>query len=179
MYKRLFTWLAVVGICLALPAQSKQHMKTSDTPKALVTYFSATGNTARAARLIAAATGADLYEIRPAQTYTEKDLDWHDAHSRSSVEMKDPKARPAIQTPKADVEAYDVIFIGYPIWWDLAPTVVNTFIESQLLFSTLIAVNGRKSLKINKVTLCIWIFGWRKLSLHHVRTQETPQIRCL
>lgn len=105
MYKRLFTWLAVVGICLALPAQSKQHMKTSDTPKALVTYFSATGNTARAARLIAAATGADLYEIRPAQTYTEKDLDWHDAHSRSSVEMKDPKARPAIQTPKADVEA--------------------------------------------------------------------------
>ena len=156
MYKRLFTWLAMVGICLALPAQSKQHMKTSDTPKALVTYFSATGNTARAARLIAAATGADLYEIRPAQTYTEKDLDWHDAHSRSSVEMKDPKARPAIQTPKADVEAYDVIFIGYPIWWDLAPRIINTFIESHNLKGKTVvpfATSGSSSITNSAATL--------------------------
>ena len=131
MYKRLFTWLAVAGIGLALHAQNReQDMKQSDQPKALVAYFSATGNTARAARQVAAVTGADLYEIRPEQPYTDKDLDWHNAHSRSSVEMNDPKARPALQSPKADAGRYDVIFIGYPIWWDLAPRVINTFIES-------------------------------------------------
>ena len=158
MYKRLFTWLAVVGICLALPAQSQQQkdMKASDNPKVLVTYFSATGNTARAARLVAAATGAELYEIRPVQTYTEKNLDWHDSRSRSSVEMNDPKARPAIQTPKADVEAYDVIFIGYPIWWDLAPRVINTFIESHNLKGKTVvpfATSGSSSITNSAATL--------------------------
>lgn len=157
MYKRLFTWLAVAGVALALQAQNReQNMKPSDNLKTFVTYFSATGNTARAARLIAAATGADLYEIRPAQPYTEKDLDWHDAHSRSSVEMNDPKARPALRTPQADVGNYDVIFIGYPIWWDLAPRIINTFIESHNLKGKTVipfATSGGSSISHSAATL--------------------------
>ena len=98
--------------------------------KTLVVYFSATGTTARAAQRIARERDADLYEIRPAKAYTSADLDWRNARSRSSVEMNDPKARPAIALPAADVAEYEVIYLGYPIWWDMAPRVVETFIES-------------------------------------------------
>ena len=98
--------------------------------KALVVYFSATGTTAKAARTIADVTGGTLYEIVPQQAYTADDLDWNDKQSRSSVEMNNPQARPALKDTKQDVAAYDVIFIGYPIWWDQAPRIINTFIES-------------------------------------------------
>ena len=98
--------------------------------KVLVAYFSATGTTARAAQKVAAATGGELYAVTPAQPYTDADLDWHNAQSRSSVEMNDPKARPALGGKRLDVSGYDIVFIGYPIWWDLAPRIINTFIES-------------------------------------------------
>ena len=98
--------------------------------KALVVYFSATGTTAKAARTIAEVTGGTLYEIVPQQAYTSDDLDWNDKQSRSSVEMNNPQARPALKDMKLDVAAYDVIFIGYPIWWNQAPRIINTFIES-------------------------------------------------
>lgn len=98
--------------------------------KPLVVYFSATGTTAQAARTIADVTGGALYEIEPEHAYTSDDLDWNDRQSRNSVEMNDPKARPALKPTKADIGDYDVIFIGYPIWWNQAPRVVNTFIES-------------------------------------------------
>ena len=98
--------------------------------KPLVVYFSATGTTAQAARTIASVTGGVLCEIVPQEAYTSDDLDWNDRQSRSSVEMNDPKSRPALEPTKADIGDYDVIFIGYPIWWNQAPRVVNTFIES-------------------------------------------------
>lgn len=100
--------------------------------KKLVAYFSASsaGVTADAAKKIAEATGADLYEIRPEVPYTEADLDWQNPDSRSSVEMKDKSSRPAIADKNANALAYDVIFVGFPIWWYTAPTIINTFLES-------------------------------------------------
>lgn len=97
--------------------------------KQLVAYFSASNTTAKLAKTLAAAVGADLYEIRPQQPYTPADLDWTDKGSRSSVEMKDPSSRPAIAGQVEGMEGYDVIYLGFPIWWYLAPTIVNTFLE--------------------------------------------------
>lgn len=100
------------------------------TTRTLVTYYSATGTTARIAQTLAKVTGGELFHITPAETYTPADLDWHNARSRSSIEMKDPAARPALKTTKDNIADYDTIFIGYPIWWNLAPRIINTFIES-------------------------------------------------
>lgn len=99
---------------------------------ALVAYFSAGGTTARAAKALAKAAGADLYEIRPAVPYTRADLNWMDRNSRSSVEMNDRHFRPALANPKIpiSIDKYDVIFLGFPIWWSAAPTIINTFLES-------------------------------------------------
>ena len=98
--------------------------------KQLVAYFSATGTTKKAAERLAGAIAADLFEIKPAVPYTQADLNWMDKHSRSSVEMNDPKSRPAIAGMPADLGAYDTVFVGFPIWWYVAPTIVNTFLES-------------------------------------------------
>lgn len=99
----------------------------SDT---LTVYFSASGTTARAAANLAKAAGADLYEIRPAVPYTQADLNWMDKKSRSSVEMNDPAFRPELADKDADIAAYDRILLGFPIWWYVAPTIINTFLES-------------------------------------------------
>ena len=96
----------------------------------LVAYFSATGTTARAAQALAEAVGAALYEIRPAAPYTPADLNWRDPHSRSSVEMKNPHSRPALADTDAPVAGHDVIFLGFPVWWYVAPTILNTFLEA-------------------------------------------------
>ena len=98
--------------------------------KALVAYFSASGTTAKAARALAKAAQADLYEIKPAVPYTRADLNWMDKNSRSSVEMKDLHSRPALADTDAQIADYDVIFLGFPIWWYVAPTIINTFLES-------------------------------------------------
>lgn len=98
--------------------------------KALVAYFSASGVTADAAKKIAEAAGAQLYEIRPEVPYSQADLDWRDQNSRSSVEMKDKSSRPAIMDKTAPVADSDVIYLGFPIWWYTAPTIINTFLES-------------------------------------------------
>ena len=97
--------------------------------KTLVAYFSASGVTERVAKELAKAAGADLYEIRPAVPYTRADLDWTNSKSRSSVEMKDKASRPAIAEDDASVADYDTVFVGFPIWWYTAPTIVNTFLE--------------------------------------------------
>lgn len=97
--------------------------------KILVAYFSASGTTAKVAEKVAKATGGDLFEIVPEQRYSEADLDWQNAKSRSSVEMKDKKFRPAVSSKVADMSAYDTIYIGFPIWWYVAPTIINTFLE--------------------------------------------------
>lgn len=121
----------MVGMTAAADAQQRPNMNNrQEHRKILVAYFSATGTTARAAEKLANVTGGELYAITPAESYTSADLDWHDKQSRSSVEMNDPKSRPAIKGKKENIADYDVVFIGYPIWWDLAPRVVNTFIES-------------------------------------------------
>ena len=98
--------------------------------KKLVAYFSASGVTANAAKALAKAADADLYEIKPEIPYTKADLNWMDKNSRSSVEMKDKAYRPAIADKSAKIEECDVIFIGFPIWWYVAPTIINTFLES-------------------------------------------------
>lgn len=97
--------------------------------KALVAYFSASGTTAKLAKRIADAAKADMFEIRPAVPYSAADLDWTNPKSRSSVEMKDKTYRPAI-ADSLDASYYDVVFVGFPIWWYVAPTIVNTFLES-------------------------------------------------
>lgn len=96
----------------------------------LIAYFSASGVTAQLAKTLQKVTGGDLYEIRPAQPYTSADLNWNDKHSRSSVEMNDKTARPAIAEPVAGAGQYDTVFVGFPIWWYEAPRIVQTFLES-------------------------------------------------
>ena len=98
--------------------------------KMLVAYFSASGVTAKAAWKLSEAAGADLYEIKPEVPYSREDLDWTDKKSRSSVEMNDPASRPAIAGKMDDMDQYEVVFIVFPIWWYVAPTIINSFLES-------------------------------------------------
>lgn len=102
----------------------------ADTVKVLVAYFSATHTTQGVAETIAGSLNADLYEITPEQPYTAADLNYNDDKSRSTVEMNDPDARPAISGSVENMEQYDIVFIGYPIWWGEAPRILSTFVES-------------------------------------------------
>ena len=107
--------------------------------KKLVAYFSASGVTKAVAGHLAKAAGADLFEIKPAVPYTRADLDWTNKKSRSSIEMNDPDARPAIAEPESeegaltDLGQYDIIFLGYPIWWGEAPRIISTFLEKMCI----------------------------------------------
>ena len=98
--------------------------------KVLVAYFSATGTTEKLANKIAKITGADLFEITPEQPYTADDLNWMNKESRSSVEMNDRNCRPAISLKIEDISRYDVIFVGFPVWWYREPSIIDTFMES-------------------------------------------------
>ncbi|MBQ7477468.1 MAG: flavodoxin [Selenomonadaceae bacterium] len=98
--------------------------------KTLIAYFSIGGTTARVAKFLSNFVEGDIYEIKAAQPYSKKDLDWHDKTSRSTVEMQDTAARPAIDGTVPNMEEYEVIFVGFPIWWYLAPRIINTFLES-------------------------------------------------
>lgn len=98
--------------------------------KKLVAYFSASGTTAAVAQTLAEAAGADLYGIKPQTPYTSADLNWQDKKSRSSVEMNNKTHRPPLADQDARIEDYDTIFLGFPIWWYVAPTIINTFLES-------------------------------------------------
>lgn len=133
--------IALVTILLTLTAcgQTQQNTKTNSQnmdnkgKKVLVAYFSATGTTKAVAEDLAKVMDATLFEIEPAEPYTAADLDWRDDKSRSSVEMHDPNSRPSVKNKVADISQYDVVFLGYPIWWYIAPTIVNTFIEENNL----------------------------------------------
>lgn len=98
--------------------------------KELVAYFSATGTTKRVAERLAKAVGADLYEIKPATPYSSADLNWHDRHSRSSIEMNDDASRPELVDADAKIADYDTIFLGFPIWWYVAPRIISSFLEA-------------------------------------------------
>ena len=103
--------------------------------KKLVAYFSASGVTAKVAENLSDALGADLFEIVPKVRYTKADLDWRDKTSRSTIEMNNPASRPEIETLRDNVADYDMIYVGFPIWWYVAPTIINTFLESYDLTS--------------------------------------------
>lgn len=96
----------------------------------LVAYFSASGVTAKVAEILSEAIGADLYAIEPEVPYTKADLDWMDKKSRSTIEMNNPASRPAITGKRDNMNDYDTVFVGFPIWWYVAPTIINTFLES-------------------------------------------------
>ena len=98
----------------------------------LVAYFSASGVTAKVAEKLAEAVGADIFSIEPDIPYTTADLDWENKKSRSSIEMADPNSRPAIANKRGDMDKYDTIFVGFPIWWYVAPTIINTFLRGLL-----------------------------------------------
>ena len=96
----------------------------------LVAYFSASGVTAKVAEKLSEVIGADLYAIEPEVPYTKADLDWMDKKSRSTIEMNNPASRPAIAGKRDNMNDYDTVFVGFPIWWYVAPTIINTFLES-------------------------------------------------
>ena len=98
--------------------------------KRLVAYFSASDVTAKVAENLADAIGADVFEIQPEVPYTKADLNWMDKKSRSTIEMRDPASRPAIAAKRDNIAEYDTIFVVFPIWWYIAPTIINTFLES-------------------------------------------------
>ena len=126
--------LLAAAVLVALTSCAKNNndrtkeMNQNNT-NAIVCYFSATGTTEKAARRIAAAAGADIHEIVPEKKYTSADLNWRDSSSRSYVEMHNRSFRPALADSTTDLSGYSIIFIGYPNWWNSAPTIINTFIE--------------------------------------------------
>ena len=124
MKKILIALVAMTLVLAACGQNSKKEMKT------LVAYFSATGTTEAVAIDLAEVTDATLYEIKPEVKYTAADLDWRNKESRSSVEMQDKNSRPAFVKDLEDADTYDRIFIGFPVWWYTAPTIINTFIEA-------------------------------------------------
>ena len=132
--------LAFVGLLITTSscAQTQQSKESNSEnmdkgKKVLVAYFSATGTTKAVAEDLAKVMNATLFEIEPTEKYTSADLDWRDDNSRSSVEMHDPNSRPNVKDKVEDMAQYDVVFIGYPIWWYIAPTIINTFIEENNL----------------------------------------------
>lgn len=132
MKRVLLSLLTIITMCLNTHAQQNEK-SDANASKTLVAYFSATGTTAEAAKQLSKVTGGELYRITPKTAYTSADLDWHNKQSRSSVEMNDPKSRPALKGEKENIADYDVIYIGYPIWWGVAPPIIKTFIDSHPL----------------------------------------------
>ena len=144
MKKTLIIMAAILSFCLTACSQNnnkkenKEASQNTETKedtsmkKTLIAYFSATGNTKAAAQKLAKEFNADLYEITPEQPYTDADLDWRDKTSRSTIEMNDKSSRPALKDggKVKNLEQYDVVYIGFPIWWYTAPTIINTFIEA-------------------------------------------------
>ena len=130
MKKMVLAMAALLTISLSACSQGKQTKDNIEMKKVLVAYFSASGVTRSVAEQLAAVAGADLHEIKPAQPYTEADLDWRDKQSRSTVELKDKNSRPAITDKLKNMQDYDVVYVGFPIWWYTAPTIINTFMEA-------------------------------------------------
>ena len=130
--KRILLIMTACSLFFSACAQKKtENPQNNNTmKKTLVAYFSATGTTKRAAEKLAKEQNADLFEITPEQPYTAADLDWTNKQSRSSLEMKDKSSRPAIKGTCANIADYDTVWIGFPVWWYTAPTIVNTFIEA-------------------------------------------------
>ena len=122
--------MLVALLTMNLSACSQNNKKEDKEMKVLVAYFSASGTTKGVAQQLAEVTSGTLHEIKPEQPYTDADLDWRNKKSRSSVEMQDRKSRPAITDKLTNLQDYDVIYVGFPIWWNTCPTIINTFMEA-------------------------------------------------
>ena len=158
-----------------------QESKQDKTMKTLVTYFSASGVTKGAAQELAGIIGADLYEIVPEQRYTDADLDWRDKQSRSSIEMADKNSRPAIKGKLENLDQYEVVYVGFPIWWYTAPTIINTFLETNdftgktiVPFATSGGSTIDKACKDLKATYPKYRFGEGKL-LNRINKSEVEK----
>ena len=127
MKKIVMMLVALLTMSLSACSQKKEN---KEMKKVLVAYFSASGVTKGVAQQLAEVTGGTLHEIKPEQPYTDADLDWRDKQSRSSVEMQDKSSRPAITDILKNMQDYDVIYVGFPIWWYTCPTIINTFMEA-------------------------------------------------
>ena len=127
MKKIVMMLVALLTMSLSACSQKKEN---KEMKKVLVAYFSASGVTKGVAQQLAEVTGGTLHEIKPAQPYTDADLDWRDKQSRSSVEMQDKSSRPAITDKLKNMQDYDIIYVGFPIWWYTCPTIINTFMEA-------------------------------------------------
>lgn len=134
MRKITLTLALMVSVFAAITSCAKkkgnENMNQQAQTKTLVAYFSATGTTAEVARMVANATGGELYEIQPQEKYSAADLDWTVKSSRCCRENDNPNARPAIKKAKDNLDGYDVVYLGYPNWWNMAPRIVNTFVEA-------------------------------------------------
>ena len=119
--------VALLTMSLSACSQKKEN---KEMKKVLVAYFSASGVTKGVAQQLAEVTGGTLHEIKPAVAYTDADLDWHNKQSRSSMEMQDKSSRPAITDKLTNMQDYDIIYVGFPIWWYTCPTIINTFMEA-------------------------------------------------
>jgi flavodoxin len=137
--KRIFSLIAVVAaaattlMACGKKASATEAKNIESAPKVLVAYFSATGTTKAAAEKVAKATGAELFEIKPTEAYSSADLDWTEKTSRCCKENDDPKSRPAFEKSKESLDGYDLIFLGFPIWWNNAPRIINTFMDTYQL----------------------------------------------
>ena len=129
MKKIVLAMAALLTISLSACSQGEKT-KESKQMKVLVAYFSASGVTEGVAMQLAEMTSGDLHKIQPEQPYTEADLDWRDKQSRSTIEMQDKNSRPAITNKLTNMQDYDVVYVGFPIWWYTAPTIINTFMEA-------------------------------------------------
>ncbi len=128
MKKWLCMMMAAIAFFMSFNVKAEEDIMSDK--KVLVAYFSATGVTAKVAERLAQVTVADLFEIKPVRPYTKKDLDWQNPQSRSSVEMRSGNARPEIAEKVTNMSQYDVVFVGFPIWWYREPAIIDTFIES-------------------------------------------------
>lgn len=122
--------MTAIELSLSEPYANTQTGIRRELRMTLVAYFSASGVTAGVAETLAKAANADLYEIKPETPYTRADLNWNDPKSRSTLEMKQMASRPAITGRVENMAEYTTVYIGFPIWWYIAPTIINTFLES-------------------------------------------------
>ena len=146
----LLTIMAVFIISLTACTQQPAKRQEKHKMKTLIAYFSATGTTEKVAKQLAEITGGDLHKIEPEKPYNHDDLDWNNKSSRSSIEMSDLSSRPSIANKLSNISDYDIIYVGFPIWWYTAPTIINTFMESyDFVGKTIIpfATSGGSSIK--------------------------------
>ncbi len=156
-------------------------------PKTLVAYFSASGQTAKLAKTFADAEHADLFEIEPEKSYTSTDLDWNGKKSRSSIEMNDPSSRPGILARVGDMDAYDTVFVGFPIWWYEAPRIIQTFLEEydftgkrMVAFATSggSGMGSTVSILEKSTPGAVWL-GGKKLSAHASKSEVSSWIKSI